>query len=265
MLGEKIRQARLEQGLSQRQLCGTEITRNMLSQIESGKARPSMQTLTYLAQTLGKPVSFFLDEQVEVPEQPALQEARELYAGKQYTACLEALEKAAGEPGQEQLLLRILCTLALARQALREDRKYYAKSLLEKLPRQTAGALYYTQGLERERLLLLYEAGADAIPLTEALPGIDRELLLRSQAALEQRNFIRCRQLLSALTERSDFSSLLLGQALLGQKLYREAIPHLEQAEASYPQPSAKALEICYRELEDFKMAYRYACKQREK
>ena len=71
MLGEKIRQARLEQGLSQRQLCGTEITRNMLSQIESGKARPSMQTLTYLAQTLGKPVSFFLEEQVEVPEQPA--------------------------------------------------------------------------------------------------------------------------------------------------------------------------------------------------
>ena len=33
-LGEKIRQARLEAGLSQRQLCGGEVTRNMLSQIE---------------------------------------------------------------------------------------------------------------------------------------------------------------------------------------------------------------------------------------
>ena len=32
-LGEKLRQARLEAGLSQRALCGGEITRNMLSRI----------------------------------------------------------------------------------------------------------------------------------------------------------------------------------------------------------------------------------------
>ena len=37
-LGEKLRQARLAAGLSQRQLCGDVITRNMLSQIESGAA-----------------------------------------------------------------------------------------------------------------------------------------------------------------------------------------------------------------------------------
>ena len=41
-LGEKIKQARQEAGLSQRQLCGDAITRNMLSQIENGSARPSM-------------------------------------------------------------------------------------------------------------------------------------------------------------------------------------------------------------------------------
>ena len=44
-LGEKLRQARLEAGLSQRQLCGEDITRNMLSQIEHGSAKPSMKTL----------------------------------------------------------------------------------------------------------------------------------------------------------------------------------------------------------------------------
>ena len=42
-LGEKLRQARMEAGLSQRQLCGDVITRNMLSQIENGAARPSME------------------------------------------------------------------------------------------------------------------------------------------------------------------------------------------------------------------------------
>ena len=62
-LGQKIRQARLEAGLSQRQLCGDEITRNMLSQIENGSASPSMSTLRFLAERLGKSVSYFLEEQ----------------------------------------------------------------------------------------------------------------------------------------------------------------------------------------------------------
>ena len=58
-LGEKIKAARLGLGLSQRQLCGEAITRNMLSQIENGSAKPSMQTLRYLAERLGKSVSYF--------------------------------------------------------------------------------------------------------------------------------------------------------------------------------------------------------------
>ena len=57
-LGEKIKQARLEAGLSQRQLCGEEVTRNMLSQIENGAARPSMATLSYFAARLGKNISW---------------------------------------------------------------------------------------------------------------------------------------------------------------------------------------------------------------
>ena len=46
-LGQRIKAVRLEKGLSQRQLCGSMITRNMLSQIENGSARPSMDTLAY--------------------------------------------------------------------------------------------------------------------------------------------------------------------------------------------------------------------------
>ena len=54
-LSQRLKQARLEAGLSQKALCGDRITRNMLSQIENGSARPSMDTLRYLAQQLGKP------------------------------------------------------------------------------------------------------------------------------------------------------------------------------------------------------------------
>ena len=76
-LGARLRQARLEAGISQRQLCGDVITRNMLSQIENGSARPSMDTLRYLAGQLGKPLSYFLeDDAVTSPNQELMEKLR---------------------------------------------------------------------------------------------------------------------------------------------------------------------------------------------
>ena len=51
-LSQKLKQARLDAGLSQKALCGDQITRNMLSQIENGSARPSMDTLRYAFSTV---------------------------------------------------------------------------------------------------------------------------------------------------------------------------------------------------------------------
>ena len=68
-IGEKLRAARLEAGLSQRQLCEGIVTRNMLSQIENGSAKPSLPTLQALAQRLHKGVQYFLEEAVSpVPQ-----------------------------------------------------------------------------------------------------------------------------------------------------------------------------------------------------
>ena len=91
-LGEKLRLARLEAGLSQRALCGDEITRNMLSRIENGAARPSMKTLRFLAARLGKPVSYFLEEDtVCSPNQKSMTTARRLFDGKDYAGAMQAL------------------------------------------------------------------------------------------------------------------------------------------------------------------------------
>ena len=90
-LGEALRQARLEAGLSQRALCGDEITRNMLSRIENGVAQPSMRTLQYLASRLNKPMSYFLDEQAVVSSnQQVMEGARRLYDLGQFDEALEA-------------------------------------------------------------------------------------------------------------------------------------------------------------------------------
>ena len=92
-LGEKLRQARLDAGLSQRELCGGEITRNMLSCIENGTAQPSMRTLQFLAGRLGKPVSYFLEEKAVVSvNQAVMASARQQYDAEQYERAMAALE-----------------------------------------------------------------------------------------------------------------------------------------------------------------------------
>ena len=263
MLGQRLKQARIEAGLSQRQLCGETITRNMLSQIESGKARPSMQTLTYLAQKLGKSVSWFLEETPEPhPVEDPSAKALQCYREGQYQSCLTLLD---GEEGSAEVwLLRALSLLSLAREAIVEDKLHYARSLLEKTLQAGKHTSYYTPELERERLLMLYQCSPEqAGQWAEKLPNDDRELLLRAQSSLTSADADGCMKILHATREQDATWHYMYAQAAMLKRQYGLAVEHFLAAEETYSIPCAKALENCYRELEDYKMAYQYACKQR--
>lgn len=67
-LGEMIRRARLERGLTQRQLAGTEMTRSFVSLVEANKAKPSLRNLMIISQRLNKPIEFFLSEEADYRE-----------------------------------------------------------------------------------------------------------------------------------------------------------------------------------------------------
>ncbi|MCL2703334.1 MAG: helix-turn-helix domain-containing protein [Defluviitaleaceae bacterium] len=60
-LGQRIREVRLQKKLTQTDVVGDYMTRNMLSKIENGSAAPSVRTLEFLAVALDVPVSYFLD------------------------------------------------------------------------------------------------------------------------------------------------------------------------------------------------------------
>ena len=156
-LGRRLKQERLDAGLSQRQLCGTEITRNMLSQIENGNARPSMDTLRYLAARLNRPVSYFLEENAVVsPNQTVMAQARAAWKAGHIGEAQQALkEYRPPDPvfDLEKELLETLTTLWAARDAMAGGRQRYAAELLEKLGKRENG--YCAAELERERLLLL--------------------------------------------------------------------------------------------------------------
>ena len=268
-LGEKIRQARLEAGLSQRQLCAGQITRNMLSQIEHGTARPSMDTLRLLAAGVGKPVSYFLeDEAVTSPNQDVMARSREAFRRGGHDTALEILENyRAPDPvfDDEKAMLQVLCRLELAERAIRERRLPYARNLLEQAGDAGGSTPYYTPAMERQRLLLLSQAEEQGMTaLAGRLPGDDRELLLRARAALEAGDGVRALAYLEAAQDRgADHWHLLRGEAFFTQGDYAPAAEAYRLAEASFPRQVAARLEICYRELGDFRLAYEYACKQR--
>ncbi|MEP6694426.1 MAG: helix-turn-helix transcriptional regulator, partial [Chloroflexota bacterium] len=59
-LGQRLREARVEAGLSQAQLGAPYYTRAHVSAIELGKIRPAMKSLEHMATKLGKPASHFM-------------------------------------------------------------------------------------------------------------------------------------------------------------------------------------------------------------
>ena len=258
-LGEKLLRARQEAGFSQRQLCGDVITRNMLSQIENGSARPSMDTLSYLAGQLGKPVSYFLEEDtVTSPNQTVMAQARAAYACGEYDRAAEILQgyKPPDETFDwEKGLLHSLLCLSRAEQAIEENRIPYARHLL-------AGAVQdspYCDLTEEKRMLLLSAVDPDA-----PVPDVDGVLLQKAESALRRNDAARAGEYLAAAEDRSvPRWGYLQGEVCFALEEYREAAAYFSQVEDTYPEAVIPKLERCYSELEDYKMAYHYACKQK--
>ena len=269
-LGEKLRLARQEAGLSQRELCGDRITRNMLSQIENGSASPSVSTLRFLAQRLGKPVSFFLEEDGAVScNLETMELARKAWDRGDFAQAAQTLRDFR-EPDpvfqREWELLRLLTALALAEQALEEKREPYARELLEQAEALLDRMAYALPELHRRSVLLRAQL-RDTKPgeLVRRLPSLDEELFLRAQAALAEGKPERCAQLLDAARNRENPDWYILrGRAYLSQEAYRQAARCFHAAENADPRETVPLLEQCYRELGDYQLAYRYACAARE-
>lgn len=92
-IGKKIKAVRTEKKMTQNELCGTEITRNHLSLIESGKSLPSLGTLCYIAERLEIPVGYFFSEDVESEVKFAtlftIEDAKEAFLSNSFERCIQ--------------------------------------------------------------------------------------------------------------------------------------------------------------------------------
>ena len=261
-IGQKLKAARLEKGLSQRQLCGETITRNMLSLIENGSAMTSMVTLRYLAGRLGKPMGYFLEENTALsPNAAVMAQLRQADPG-QVLALLADYQGPDENFDAERFLLEVLACLALAEQALQGGKPGLARHYLIKVRDAGEQTPYYTSGLEQQRLLLLGRTGLEsAAVVASLLPDHSEELCLRAQGALEQGALAKAQALLAAADNQNSRWHLLQAQVYFAQGQYDRAIPHYEAL--GDDRKVYSQLEICYKEMGNFERAYYYACKQR--
>lgn len=156
-LGNKIRNLRKERSLTQAALCGDQITRNMLSQIENDLAVPSVSTLTYLAQQLNVPIGYLLDGAqpfFAYRKMQLIEQIRALYKAESWQSCID-LCKQLGDFDDELALLLADCYLQQAKEALRTRHLESARHLLDTCLLFTARTCYPHAAIEEEASCLL--------------------------------------------------------------------------------------------------------------
>ena len=119
-LGERVRAARKELGLSQAQLAGDELTKGFISQLESGLVRPSIRSLQVIATRLAKPLDYFLgDEPLATGKRVAFHRlaAETAVERKDWAAVREQVGRALAEDPEPRERARFLLFLAEAEAA----------------------------------------------------------------------------------------------------------------------------------------------------
>ncbi|MET4560208.1 transcriptional regulator with XRE-family HTH domain [Lysinibacillus parviboronicapiens] len=79
-LGTRIRKLRKERKLTLEALAADRLTKGMLSQIENDKAKPSMESLNYIAERLGVKASELLEQVTPTTIRPLLEQVEILFA-----------------------------------------------------------------------------------------------------------------------------------------------------------------------------------------
>lgn len=116
-IGEKIKKLRSEKLMTQTELAGDVITRNMLSSIENGSATPSLSTLKHIASKLNVPMGYILAEGQEekiYEKMSEISNIKNAYLSGNLKICRDMCQNSSFENDDEINLIYSECALGLA-------------------------------------------------------------------------------------------------------------------------------------------------------
>ena len=287
-LGQKLKLARIEAGLSQRQLCGEEITRNMLSLIENGSANPSLSTIIYIAGRLGVPAGFLLAEQgdeMAYRKMSNLSNIKKAYTTGDVQSCRSLCLSGCPEPDDEISLLLANCDAEIAAEEFWSGRLRSSCRFFDEALSYAEKTIYSTDAIEAEIRVYFHFMERISHTLYSDLLDEGKVLSVKSNSmisrylhaldSLDSGDVTVAEALINQLTqtgENSFFEAHLQSKLLIANKNYKQAYKALQQLLQDSSTPLNKIelytvlgdLEICCREDEDYKNAYRFASEKVE-
>ena len=166
-IGEKIRELRLSKMMTQADLAGDQITRNMLCSIERGAALPSLPTAIYLAARLGVPVGYLLaddGDEFAYRKMTQMVNVRRSFASGDFAGCLAILSASfAAQSDDELALIRAECEYGLGRDAFQRGQLRRAAAAFDRALVAAKGTAHDTSWM-RQRIAVYFRAMAGVSP-----------------------------------------------------------------------------------------------------
>ena len=287
-IGERIRELRISKLMTQADLAGDRITRNMLSCIENGSANPSLSTIVYIAGRLGVPAGFLLADQgdeMAYRKMSNLSNIKKAYTTGDVQSCRSLCLSGCPEPDDEISLLLANCDLGIAVDEFWSGKLRSSCRFFDEALSYAEKTIYSTDAIEAE--IRVYFRFMERISHTLYSDLLDEEknLTVKSNTILSQyldalyafdnTDTSVAQQLIEQLAdsgENSFFKAHLQTKLLIADGNYKQAQKALQQLLQDSNLPLNKIelytvledLEICCRENEDYKNAYRYASEKVE-
>ncbi|MBE6635072.1 MAG: helix-turn-helix transcriptional regulator [Ruminococcaceae bacterium] len=268
-IGEKIKRYRTRLGMTQRELCGDRITRNMLSLIENGSALPSLDTVCYLTERLGiTPAHLFSEEDDDFihAKQKQIKEIKRLYSAKKYSECIDMID-ALGGKDDELNYIAAHSLLKLGKQKVKNGELTSGQDLLIRALKVSEETVYDTSAVRAEAPLYIAVAMNIHSPLLE----FDQERYYRLHKSVFDYDFFKYVTMDPEYEfENPSYKKHLSAKLLLKRYAYSEAIVLLTELEDTKDRDYDAYmlfgvytdLENAYRQIGDFENAYRYSAKR---
>ncbi len=282
-IGEKIKKLRTDKLMSQSELAGGEITRNMLSQIEHGSAMPSLSTVNYIASRLNVSPGFLLanedDERIYL-KNAAIDDIKKAYIAKNFELCYDMCKRFDAEDDEITLILAE-CSLRVGIEAFCRGELHNAAELFDESLEYCAKSIYNTDAISSD--VRSYFSYMELISPTLAFDGSDdcslgvmlpcaNDFAIYSGIISEAETYgwnevallARRLELLPSdcmyylhidSRNRMDRGDYAEAYGILHELLYNESY--------ALPEPMLYLvlcdIEICCKEIDDFKGAYEYS------
>lgn len=276
-IGEKIKHLRTAKMMTQSELAGDSITRNMLSRIENGSALPSLPTLVYLAERLKVPAGYLIaNEESEAIYRKInnIENIKRAYASGEYRMCRSLCLGGLDTSDDEIAMILAGCSVNIAKSLFAEGRIRSAAGYFDEAARYCAMTAYYTDNIIAEINVYYRYINtkiSHSVYSEESIPETNDGLsfsdpFCRYIVACEDIGGSPITRIPSFDEESSHLGTVLEAKRLIASGDYAGAAALLQEvlrSECVIDTPLLYDmlcdLEVCCKEISDYKNAYEYS------